>query len=785
MRPTRVCLFVLAAILALTSCNRDPNVAKKRYLESGNKYFEKGKYKEARIMYLDAKKKDPRYGPAYYRLGLTAIKLGSLGEAVQALRRAIELIGEDLPDHWDAVVKLSEIYLSPAGRQQKEFLDEVQGFCDRLLKRDPNSFDGHRLTGDLTFLRASVAFNSARKEEGRKLIDAALAQYRQADAVKPGDQGVSVQLARTLAAKGDFAGAEAAYRGVIERDKKFLNGYAELYNLFMFQQKPDEGERILKLAFQNNPTQYAFLQKLALHYYVQSRREDMLGVIRQIKSHAKDYDRAYLDAGDFYLRLGDGDSAIKEYREGMGADAKKKVTYQKRIIEVLMRQGKRSEAAEINAQILKDDPKDNDARGLAATMLLEKGEVSKALSELQSVVTRDPTNPVSHYNLGRAYAAHAEYPLAQQQFQKAVDLRPDYVMARLALVQLQIAMGQFDAALKGAQDVLAIDRNNLSAQLVASAALMGQRKFPESRQVLENLLKTNPGSPDVYYQLGIAGLSESKFKDAEDAFRHAYQLNPANPRGLMGMVETAMAQNKPEQALALLQAESDKAPNRQDLVLAMGNTAARAGHYDQAIGCFQKVLNGLDKNSKQRGDLYLRIGETLRRKGDLAGAVAQLQKARELMPDNAGVLSTLAMVLDSAGRWSEARQVYEANLKINPNDGIALNNLAFVIAEHGGDLDDALTKATRAKQIYPNLAEVSDTLGWIYLKKNLSDNAIDIFRDLVQKVPTVSTYRYHLGMALFQKGDKPRALKELQEALKFNPKKEEREKIQALIGKLG
>ena len=87
----------------------------------------------------------------------------------------------------------------------------------------------------------------------------------------------------------------------------------------------------------------------------------------------------------------------------------------------------------------------------------------------------------------------------------------------------------------------------------------------------------------------------------------------------------------------------------------------------------------------------------------------------------------------AAARRPEAKQVYEATLKLDPNNAVVLNNLAFLLAESGGDLDDALTKAQRAKQILPNLFEISDTLGWIYLKKNLADNAIDIFKDLVAK----------------------------------------------------
>jgi Flp pilus assembly protein TadD len=181
----------------------------------------------------------------------------------------------------------------------------------------------------------------------------------------------------------------------------------------------------------------------------------------------------------------------------------------------------------------------------------------------------------------------------------------------------------------------------------------------------------------------------------------------------------------------------------------------------------------------------MKIGEVYRRKGDLGNAVASLQKAHDALPESSGILTNLGILLDAVGRWNDARQAYESTVKLDPNNGTALNNLAFLLAEHGGDLNDALTKAQRAKQLMPNMAEVSDTLGVIYLKKNLADNAIDIFQDLVTKVPGNAVFRYHLGMGFYQKGDKPRARKELQNALKSNPDKADREKIQALIAKLG
>jgi tetratricopeptide (TPR) repeat protein len=783
MRKLRAVALVLAAIVALASCNTDPNVAKKKYLEIGNKYFDKGNYKAASIMYRRSLEKDKRYGPAYYKLGLTYLKQKNLTAAVNNLRRAVELLPKDQPDRWDALTKWTDIYLAVVHEPQQ--LAESEQNIKELLAHDPNSFDAHRMAGDLNFIRSLQALQRAGREEGKKLMDAALVEYRKAESIKPGEPGVMMQLARGLEMEGDAAGAEQYFKKVIDKNKSEQAAYTELYRMYMYQARKDDAEKLLKLAFQNNPKNYTYLTSLAMHYSLVNRRQDMLDVLAQIESHAKDFPQAYERVGNFYLRLGDPESAIREYKEGMTKDPTHKATYQKSVMQVLIGQGKRGEAAEVNQQILKENPNDSDARSLEAGFLLDKGDINRALTELQSVVTRSPDNPVARYNLGRAHVAKGEWEQARQSFQKAIELRQDYMLARLALAQLLVTRGDFDAALKSAQDILKFDRANKNAQLIESAAYLGQKKYAESRAMLNGMLAKNPNSPDVLFQLGVVNLAEGKYKDASDSFKRTYELNPANSRGLMGMVETDMAENKPDDAIKTLEAEAAKAPNRLDVQLALGNTEVRAGRYDLALGYFQRVLNGLDKTTKARGDIYMRIGETYRRKGDLQDSISALENARKFLPDNIVILSTLALVLDSAGKWPEAKQVYSATIKMDPNNAVSLNNLAFLMAEHGdnGDLDTALTMAQKAKQMLPNLPEVSDTLGWIYLKKNLSGDAVDIFKDLVVKVPNSSTYRFHLAKAYYQQGDKVRALSELQSALRYSPTGYEKAQIQALMQK--
>ena len=412
--------------------------------------------------------------------------------------------------------------------------------------------------------------------------------------------------------------------------------------------------------------------------------------------------------------------------------------------------------------------------------------IVNALPEFQEAVTRAPDNPVSRYNLGVVHLLRAELEQARQQFMKAIELRPDYVRARLSLAHLQVNRREYDAGLKTAEAVLAVDQGNVEAGLLELEALMSQKRFGDSRVLLDAMLKANPNSPDVLFQLGAVNLAENRFKEAEDAFRRSYQLNldPTNLQGLMGIIDTKMAQNRTEEAFKILQAESDKAPNRVDLLIAIGDTAVRAGKFDFAIEAYIKAIVQA-KTESEKGDIYLKLSETYRRKGDLDNAIVSLEDARKMLPRDYWVLSALGVALEQAGRKAEARRVYETTLELYPNDAAALKGLALLMAETGGDLDDALAKARRAQQLLPSLVEISDTLGWIYLKKNRTDDAIQIFRDVVTKEPDHSTYHFHLGMAYAQKGDTTNALDQLREALNNHPSNEEKDKIQPMIARMG
>src|ERR1700730_17403821 len=102
---SRVRLLAVSSLILLAACNRDPRVVSRKYADSGSKYFDRGKYKEASIMYRRAISRDVRYADAWYRLGLTNMKLRIPGEARRDFSRAMEID----PGNTDAMVKLGDI----------------------------------------------------------------------------------------------------------------------------------------------------------------------------------------------------------------------------------------------------------------------------------------------------------------------------------------------------------------------------------------------------------------------------------------------------------------------------------------------------------------------------------------------------------------------------------------------------------------------------------------------------------------------------------------------------
>jgi tetratricopeptide (TPR) repeat protein len=778
MRLRWLAVIVLCLLVSL-ACSRDPNVVSQKYVESGNKYFNNGKYKEASIMYKKAIAKWGKNGEAYYKLGLTEIKLGRLGEAIGALRRAADELSRP-KDKAEARVELSNLYLlgylAPNTRTRDDFANELGPLADQLAGDPKQAYQAYRIRGFL----ASVRDRDTKK---------AVAEFRKADELNPGNAETILPLARALFQDRQFEEGERILKGLISKNTQDRRPYDLLYVQYLLSNRLGEAEEILKARVDGRPKDLDSLTQLAAHYYGVKRLDDMKRVLDRITSNQKDFPQGRERAGQFYAQVRNYDAAIQQYEEGIRSDPKRKAVYQKGIADALIAQGKKVEAAKVLEEAIKENPDDAQAKAIRASLMISSGDpksVSAAVVDLQSAITRDPKNAKLRFDLARAFLVRKppEIEQARTQLREAVKLRQDFVPPYLLLAQLHLAKGEYNAALDQVNKVLSYDSRSLQAKLIRTTALVAMGNVQQARADLVTTMKDHPNSRDAIIQMALLDLNDKKFKDAEASFNKVYAAGAGDVRGLIGLAETYAAQSQYDKAVQAIKSEVVKHPDNFTLRWSLANLEVRAKKFDNAIADYQFLIDKKPRNLSV-SDVYLRIGEASRQKGDIPNAIANFRKAKDLQPEDSRAYVPLALLLDSTGQQAEARKMYEQILRIDGNNPIALNNLAYMLAESGGSLDQALTLAQRAKQKLPNDVNVSDTLGWIYIKKNFSDNAIEIFRDLVKRDPGNSTFRYHLAMALFQKGDKPEAKKELQSALQKSPSKEEQSKIRELMAKIG
>src|SRR5665213_3023288 len=348
------------------------------------------------------------------------------------------------------------------------------------------------------------------------------------------------------------------------------------------------------------------------------------------------------------------------------------------------------------------------------------------------------------------------------------------------LARVYLAKKDYAKALKEAEETIALNKSDVQARLTRSTALMALGDGQKAREEIDTILQLAPNNSDARYQSAFLAWQQKDYKRAEAVFAEMSKANPKDSRGLLGVVETMSSENHLPQGIKLVEEALAKDPGRRDLELALANLYVRDTRYDAAIDRYQDLL----KADPKSGDLLLRLAEAQRRKGDINAAIDTFRRASQAAPTDARPLLQLGLLLDGTGRRDQAKPIYEQILKIQPDQPIALNNLAFIKAEDGQDLDEALTMAQRARQGLPNSPDIMDTLGWIYLKKNLSDDAIRTFKELVTADPNRAAYHYHYGMALLQKGDKVSAKRELETAIKFNPSKDDAGKIQKLLASM-
>jgi tetratricopeptide (TPR) repeat protein len=162
-----------------------------------------------------------------------------------------------------------------------------------------------------------------------------------------------------------------------------------------------------------------------------------------------------------------------------------------------------------------------------------------------------------------------------------------------------------------------------------------------------------------------------------------------------------------------------------------------------------------------------------------------MERAAEALPDSADLQYRLALVYEQAGRRPDAIAAYERAIELDDRLFLAKNNLAYLLAESGGDLDRALELAQEAKEQLPDDANAADTLGWVLVKRGVPSAAIGYLEEAAKGFPenafeAQGIVRNHLAVAYEKNAQPEKALEASRASVDYHEKLMEAARKQGL-----
>jgi len=301
--------------------------------------------------------------------------------------------------------------------------------------------------------------------------------------------------------------------------------------------------------------------------------------------------------------------------------------------------------------------------------LLEAGELNEAESAFRKVIELAPVAAQGYTGLGDILLQRQDYYQAAPPLEKAVALDPDYrtahyllgsVYQRLGMeekAKLELAQGK-NAAVRFLPDPATgqIQRYavNLTTRLQQAKTTLQEGKAREAAQLLEPMLVHHPENVSLLNELAVAYMRLGQFNEVEALLRKARQRPESQFMTLINFSSLMFRTDSLRQALAYADSAVTQAPNVDQAHFSRGQALWRLGRYQEALASLQEAARLNPQNPQNHsfaGDLYIKAKEYEKARQAYQSALALDAK---MLPALVG----LARANWALGRRAEAEAAY-------------------------------------------------------------------------------------------------------------------------------
>ena len=737
LRNTRVVTLIALALWPLACSN--PAVEKQRHFERGNQYAAEKRDEFAVIEYANAVRIDPKFGEARLKLAETYERMQNARAAFAELIRAADA----LPDNRDVQLKATRLLLF-GGR-----FEDAKARAAALLNKNPQDVDA--------LLLLASAMTALKDPEG------AIAEIDEAMKLLPNDSRALVNLGAVRMHSGDAKEAEAAFRKAVSLDPSSADPHLAFANFLWSAGRPGEAEAEIKQALALQPRNLLGNHMLGTILMATNRWQEAEQPLKVI-AEASGTPAARLRLAEYYVRVRRRDDASKLLAQLAGEQATFSAA-EAMLAALDYDAGRLAEAHNRLDNLLGRLPKDVRALVMKAHWLRNEKKLDEALQRAKAAVEADSQSVQAQFALATVHDQRHERQDAIKAYSETLRLNPRAAAAQLALSRLSLVTGDSDAAVHHAEEARQIQPANPAARLALARSLVARAELGRAQTEIEALLRDQPNSAAVHALNGSFEAMRNNPVIARASFNRALELMPDNFEALGGLVGLELRAKQFDAAVQRVDAALTKHPNRSDVLALAAEAYFQAGQSERAEQALKRAVSANPQFSA--GYQMLAILYVKERRLDEARAEYEGMVKRD--PKAVGPRTMVGMILQAQGKRDEARRWYEATVAEMTNAPVVANNLAYMYAEDGINLDIALQLATSAKQQLPNMPEIDDTLGWVYYKKDLPSMAVGPLEESHKKKPDSPNILYHLGLTYAKLGDKAKATDALERALKLNP----------------
>ena len=229
------------------------------------------------------------------------------------------------------------------------------------------------------------------------------------------------------------------------------------------------------------------------------------------------------------------------------------------------------------------------------TALPQKERVDEAIAQYQKALQIKPDYVEAFYNLGNALARKGRVDEAIAQFQKVLEIQPDCVRAHYKLGIALAQKGLADKAIVQFRKALEIQPDNAEAHDNLGNALLQKGRVDEAITEYQKALKIKPDYADAHINLGNALFQKGGVGEAITQYQRALEIKPGHPEALNNLAwalatfPQASLRNG-NKAVELAQQANQLTGGESPMILhTLAAAYAEAGRFSDAIQSAQKA----------------------------------------------------------------------------------------------------------------------------------------------------------------------------------------------------